>query len=268
MSSKIFSRMVWDFYAKNKRSFPWRETRNPYEILVSEIMLQQTQTHRVVPKYLGWLQQFPDIDALASAKLSEVLFAWNGLGYNRRAKFLWETAKLLLNMNKSEIPDNFKDLITLPGIGEYTANALLAFAYNKPTIVLETNIRTAIIHHFFAKQTEKVTDTQIKGVLAQVVDKKNPREWYYALMDYGSWLKSEGIDYFHQIKGHTKQSKFKGSERYVRGYLVRETLKIKELEIKAIIIPGYEQETIKKVANDLIQEGLLQASKPGYLSIV
>ena len=200
--------------------------------------------------------------------LAEVLLAWSGLGYNRRAKYLLESAKRIVGEYGGEVPRTYEELRQLPGIGEYTANALLAFAYNQPTIVLETNIRTAILHHFFENHQEKVSDSQLKEILANVLDKKNPRDWYYALMDYGNWLKSEGYDYFHQQKAHTKQKPFKGSERFVRGYLLREALKTKALKLESINLVGYTQEQIRKIAKNLVAEGLLQEKKPGILSVV
>lgn len=268
MTVSAFQKAILAFYSKNRRNFPWRETQDAYEIMVSELMLQQTQTQRVIPKYLTWLQLFPTVSALSEATLEQVLTAWNGLGYNRRAKFLWHAAQEVQRKNNGIVPNTADELRQLPGIGEYTANAILAFAFNQPTIVLETNIRTAILHHFFKDSVEKVSDKQIKDMLGQVIDKKNPRDWYYALMDYGSWLKSEGVDYFHKQKSYTKQKPFKGSERFVRGYLIRETLKLKTLNIKAVKIPGYEQKQIVKVASDLIKEGLLQEQKPGTVSVV
>jgi A/G-specific adenine glycosylase len=263
-----FSKLIKNFYTQNRRSFPWRDTSNPYAILVSEIMLQQTQTHRVVPKYLNWLDAFPNVNTLAKATLAEVLSAWSGLGYNRRGKYLWESAKQINQQFKGKVPETYKELRALPGVGEYTANAILAFAFNQPTIVLETNIRTALLHHFFSDSEQKVSDTQLKEVLSKVVDKKDPRNWYYALMDYGAWLKSEGYDYFHKQKQHTKQKSFKGSERFVRGYLLREALKFDELKIKEITLPGFSQEQIQKVADDLVQEDLLTKPKPGIIRVV
>ncbi len=229
-------------------------------------MLQQTQTHRVIPKYLAWLEQFPSVEELANSSLSDVLRLWSGLGYNRRAKFLWEAANKILEFKS--FPDTFEKLRELPGIGEYTANAVLAFAFNKPTIVIETNIRTAIIHHFFTERTEKVSDKEIKQILELVVSNEDPRNWYYALMDYGSWLKAEGIDHFHKQKSYSKQKPFKGSERFVRGYLLREVLQLEKLDISTVLLPGYSQETIQKVANDLVKEKLVNQVKTGIIGVV
>ncbi|MCC7304415.1 A/G-specific adenine glycosylase [bacterium] len=268
MRTSEFQKLIYDFFEKNHRTFPWRETQNPYEIMVSEIMLQQTQTLRVIPKYLDWLKKFPTTKKLANASLSEILLAWNGLGYNRRGKFLWEAGKYIESELQGRIPATFIELRKLPGIGEYTANAILAFAYNQSTIVVETNIRTVVLHHFFKDSVEKIRDQQIKTVLAKVIDKTDPRSWYYALMDYGNWLKSEGIDYFHKQKSYTKQKPFKGSERFVRGYLLRETLLLKKLDTTKVILPGYTQKNIKKVAQDLIREGLLKERSTDILTVV
>lgn len=266
-SNGLFIQTVKNTY-RNLRSFPWRDTSDPYAILVSEVMLQQTQTFRVVPKYLNWLELFPTAEALAQAKLSEVLAAWSGLGYNRRGKYLWESAKVIVDKFNGQIPRDYDQLRTLPGVGEYTANAVLTFAYNLPTVVLETNIRTALLHHFFADTSERISDTQLKEILATIVDKNDPRNWYYALMDYGAWLKSEGHDYFHKQKQHVKQKPFKGSERFVRGYLLRKSLEIRALEVRKVVIPGYTTEQIVKVAKDLSNEGLVKLSKTGILRVV
>jgi len=273
MRNQTFIKTVNEFFIKFRRSFPWRDTADPYAILVSEIMLQQTQTHRVVPKYINWLALFPTVQTLAKASLAEVLTTWSGLGYNRRGKYLWESAKIIVENFDGKIPSDYRQLRTLPGVGEYTANAVLAFAYNLPTIVLETNIRTALLHHFFADSDQKISDSRLKEILIQVIDKKDPRNWYYALMDYGAWLKTEGYDYFHKQKTHIKQKPFKGSERFVRGYLLRESLKLKEIKVKVlklsdVVLPGYTAEQIQKVADDLAREGLVLQPKPGILKVV
>lgn len=269
MIQESFIQTIWSHYSHNKRSFPWRETTDPYAILVSEVMLQQTQTQRVVIKYSEWLQRFPTIEALAQASLSEVLSSWSGLGYNRRGKYLWEAAQIIKDVYSGVFPNSVETLRKLPGIGEYTANAVLAFAFNQPTVVLETNIRTVILHHFFsASGDEKIADTDIKKILEAVVDKKNPREWYYALMDYGNWLKSEGHHHFHKQKQYVKQKPFKGSERYVRGYLLRETLANKKLYLKDMKLIGYSAAQIRKVAADLAKEGLLRQIGRTTLTIV
>ncbi len=216
-----FVEIVWEYYRRHGRHrLPWRRTKNPYRILVSEIMLQQTQVERVIPKYALFLKQFPTITALARAPLGEVLRAWQGLGYNRRAKMLHLCAQNIVNEYGGRFPKTHSALIALPGIGHYTAGAVIAFAYNEGISIIETNIRTAIIHRFFHDDTD-VPDTDIQKYVARTLDTENPREWYYALMDYGAHLKKTIGNQNSRSKHYTKQSTFKNSDRQIRGAIVR-----------------------------------------------
>lgn len=213
--------MVWNFYNTHERDFSWRRTRNPYHILVSEIMLQQTQTERVKKKYEEFISLFPTLHHLARAPLHTVLYAWQGLGYNRRALFLKHTAEIVDKQYHGHIPRDEKTLRTLPGIGKGTAGALCAFAFGIPTVFIETNIRRVYIRHFFTKR-KNISDTEILRCVEKTVDIKNPRDWYYALMDYGSFLgraekKNPNIRSMH----YQKQSPFKGSERELRGKILK-----------------------------------------------
>ncbi len=219
-----FSRTVWDFYSRHSRVLPWRETDNPYHILVSEVMLQQTQIQRVLPKYAEWLQNFPDIQTLAEASLSDVLSAWSGLGYNRRAKALKETAGVIASHYGGEVPVRVEDLRKLPGIGPYTAGAVYTFSTNKPSIIIETNIRAVYLYHFFSRRRETIHDKEILPVIAHTLDTKNPRYWYYALMDYGAWIKKTYGSLNAKSKHYMRQTPFKGSRREVRGKLLKEVL--------------------------------------------
>ena len=177
---KRFVATVYDFYQQHGRhTLPWRETYDPYHVWISEVMLQQTQVERVIPKYQAFLEIFPDIHTLAGASLSAVLIQWQGLGYNRRAKMLHACANEVVSSFSGKFPDTFNALTQLPGIGPYTAGALLAFAYNTPVPIIETNIRTAYIHHFFSEITE-VTDAKILQCIEKTLNKENPREWYWA----------------------------------------------------------------------------------------
>lgn len=219
MTNQAFRRLVWDHYKKQGRhALPWRRTRNAYKILVSEVMLQQTQVERVIPYYKAWVKRWPTARSLASAPLSDVLKAWQGLGYNRRAKALHECAKELAK--RTTFPKTKTELIKLPGIGDYTASAVLCFAYGQPELLMETNIRTAITHHFFADKKE-VHDAEIREVLASLASRENSRQWNLALMDYGAHLKRTGVKLNSKAKGYRKQSKFAGSDREVRGAIVR-----------------------------------------------
>lgn len=213
-----FRRLVWAYYKKHGRhNLPWRKTKDPYKILVSEIMLQQTQVERVLPFYKKFIKKFSTVKILAQAPLSEVLRSWQGLGYNRRAKMFHQAVRELASRKITAV----SELEELPGVGFYTARATAAFAFNKDVIFVETNIRTAIIHHFFPKK-KKVSDTEIEEILMQALPKGRAREWYNALMDYGAHLKRSGISYNARSRHHTKQSKFTGSLREARGAILRE----------------------------------------------
>jgi A/G-specific adenine glycosylase len=187
-----------------------------YPVLVSEIMLQQTQVDRVIPFYKRFMKQFPSAKALAAAPLGEVLVAWQGLGYNRRAKMLHQAAKVLAVRRVKTVTD----LETLPGVGPYTARAVAAFAFNIDTPVIETNIRTVIIHHFF-NDAKQVTDAEIENVLVEVLPLGRSREWYSALMDHGAYLKRQGISHNARSQSYSKQAKFAGSLREARGAILR-----------------------------------------------
>ncbi|MFI5260723.1 MAG: A/G-specific adenine glycosylase [Candidatus Paceibacteria bacterium] len=213
-----FRRIVWAHYKKSGRhSLPWRKTHDTYRVLVSEVMLQQTQVDRVIPLYTNFIKRFPIAAKLAAATLADVLKSWQGLGYNRRAKMLQQAAKQLA-VKKFRTPE---ELETLPGVGPYTARAVAAFAYGQDGIVIETNIRTAIIHHFFPERKEKISDAEIAEVLTAALPKGKAREWYSALMDYGAHLKRAGISHNVRTKSYAKQAKFTGSLREVRGAIVR-----------------------------------------------
>ncbi|OGG76533.1 hypothetical protein A2950_02105 [Candidatus Kaiserbacteria bacterium RIFCSPLOWO2_01_FULL_55_19] len=217
-----FRKIVWAFFEKNGRNaLPWRHTFSPYHILVSEIMLQQTQVQRVIPYYWKFLKKFPTVQRLANAPLSDVLKVWQGLGYNRRAQKLHRAAEEIVGHYRGSFPKTAEQIALLPGVGLYTAHAVAAFAFNRDGVFIETNIRTAIIHHFFGDK-EDVPDEQIMEVLEQVLPKGKAREWYSALMDYGASLKRSGISHNARSRTYTKQSPFTGSLREARGAILRE----------------------------------------------
>ncbi|MDO8742664.1 MAG: A/G-specific adenine glycosylase [bacterium] len=216
-----FRRVVWAHYKKSGRhDLPWRTNNDPYRILVSEVMLQQTQVDRVIPFYERFLKEFPTAADLARTPLSKVLKNWQGLGYNRRAKMLQQAAKDIVGRFENRFPQSVEEIESLSGVGPYTARAVAAFAFNQDVPVIETNVRTVIIHYFFPKK-KKVSDTEIEKILIQALPKKRSREWYSALMDYGSYLKRSGISHNARTKQYTKQSKFSGSLREVRGAILR-----------------------------------------------
>ena len=261
-STSEFVAYIWDFYEKNLRDLPWRKTKNPYFILLSEVMLQQTQVSRVIEKYRLFTKQFPTVKDLASAPLSQVLIAWQGLGYNRRAKFLHTTAKIIHKKFAGIVPSDLEQLLSLPGIGKNTAGSLQAFCFQIPSVFIETNIRRVFIHHFFADATD-VSDLQLLPLIAETVDKKNPREWYYALMDYGAYLgktlpKNPNV----KSKSYAKQSRFEGSKRQIRGGIIRELTRKKTCSLTQFKknIKG-DLSGLESIISRLVQEGMIIQNK-------
>ena len=205
------------------RQMPWRHIDDPYRIAVSEIMLQQTQVDRVRVKYAQFLERFPTLESLAAAPLADVLRVWQGLGYNRRAKFLKSMAQIIVSTYGGDFPRDPSVLKTLPGIGPGTAGSISAFAFNAPSVFIETNIRRVFIHFFFSNQA-KVADKDILPLVARTVDVRRAREWYYALMDYGTLLAKTQINPNRRSKHYARQSRFEGSDRQVRGKILKELL--------------------------------------------
>ncbi len=219
MTDAEFQETVWTYWREHGRQgLPWREDPSPYNVAVSELMLQQTQVDRVVPKFLEFVERFPDFPTLADASLSDVLVAWQGLGYNRRAKYLHELAKEVAGLGA--LPDTLEELVKLPGIGINTAGAILAYAFDRPVVYIETNIRTVYLHHFFADRFD-VDDKELLPIVERTLDQDEPRAWYSALMDYGTYLKKQGFGRNNASKHYKKQSKFEGSVRQVRGAILR-----------------------------------------------
>src|SRR4051812_18602549 len=223
MNSKIseFQKEVTKHWKKNGRhKLPWRKTSDPYKILVSEMMLQQTQVDRVIPYYKNFLKKYPSVQKLAKAKLSDVLKLWSGLGYNRRAKYLRDVAMRVVEIHKGKLPRKYEELRKLPGIGDYTARAVRVFAFNEGDALLETNIRTAFTHHFF-EGVKNIQDKELLPVILNAAKGQDPREWHWALMDYGAYLKKSGVRINAKSAHYTKQSPFEGSMRQLRGRLLR-----------------------------------------------
>lgn len=219
-------------------------------------MLQQTQVERVVPFYKNFLKKFPTAKRLAGAPLAEVLRAWQGLGYNRRAKMLQLAAREVVRLGK--FPKSVEELEELSGVGPYTARAVAAFAYNQDVIFVETNIRTAVIHHFFPGK-KKVSDTQVVKVLEEVFPRGRSREWYAALMDYGAHLKRGGVQINKKSKHYAKQSKFVGSGREARGALLRDLARGSRSEARLVGLLGTERKSQLQLAlQALLAEGLIQ----------
>lgn len=219
-----FRAAVAEHYLAHRRDMPWRETRDPYAVFVSEVMLQQTQVSRVLPKYEEWLASFPDFEALAAAPLAMVLEAWSGLGYNRRAVAIKRSAEIVIREHGGELPRDPSVLATLPGIGAATACAVVTYAYGEFAPFIETNVRATVLHHFFA-DADGVTDRELAPIVEATWDRDDPRSWGYALMDYGSWLKREFPNPSRRSMHHTRQSQFEGSDRQARGAFLRSLMR-------------------------------------------
>ncbi len=262
-----FFTTLWDYYDQNHRDLPWRTpepdgTFDPYKILISEVMLQQTQVPRVIAKYHAFLQIFPDVPTLAQASLAEVLRVWSGLGYNRRAKYVWQAANQI--NQSSQFPHDLAGLTALPGVGKNTAGAILAYAYNQPAVFVETNIRTVLIYHFFSDRHD-VTDVEITAILNDILQHPNirsPREFYWGIMDYGTYLKSVVTNPGRMSKHYTKQSVFKGSKRQVRGQVLR-LLGDKPLT-KRQIMSLIQDQRLESVLTDLVNENLISYRRKTY----
>jgi A/G-specific adenine glycosylase len=220
---------VWAYYKANGRhDLPWRQPGkhgfDPYAIMVSEVMLQQTQVSRAIVKYAEFLAAFPTVAHLAKAPLADVLRVWSGLGYNRRAKFLWQAAQAIQSQG-GVFPKTAGELVQLPGVGVNTAGAIAAYAFDRPVVFIETNIRTVFIHHFF-EDHDDITDKQLTPYIEQALQHSGAsgqaaREWYWALMDYGTHIKQVVGNASRRSKTYTKQSAFQGSRRQIRGHVLR-----------------------------------------------
>lgn len=283
-----FRKVVYSYYSRyGRHELPWRNTRSPYRIVVSEFMLQQTQVARVRGRYAQWLDLFPDFEALAAAPLREVLAAWSGLGYNRRARFLHELAKRVCEEYGGRLPADIDSLRTLPGVGEYTAAAIAAFAYEIPVACVETNIRRALIYAFFSVDVDyapqrvsaavspgwpevaegvsarrplgRVHDREIRGVANAVLDRDEPRRWNFALMDWGAMIGANTENPNRHSAHYTRQSRFAGSRREVRGAIIRSLSQLSGASVTELSsINGLTSDRLESALSDLAREGLIE----------
>ena len=259
-----FIHTIHDYYATRGRTFCWREDINPYRVLVSEIMLQQTQVERVLGKYPLFIETFPDFQTLAEASLKDVLSLWQGLGYNRRAANLWKTAQKVVQEYKGELPEEQDELVRLPGIGHATAGAIAAFAFDKPVVFIETNIRRVFINFFFQDRTE-VEDREILPLVELTLDHKHPRQWYYALMDYGAMLGRQTSNPNRRSAHYTKQTAFEGSDRQVRGRIIRALLDKGTVTGRRLFSQlNIEDQRLRRILAGLEQDGLIARRGNSY----
>jgi A/G-specific adenine glycosylase len=240
---------------------PWRFSRSPYRVLVSEIMLQQTGINRVRAKYSPFLRAFPSFRKLARAGVADVLAAWKGLGYNRRALALLATAHIISETHGGRLPRSLAELEALPGIGRATASAVLVYAFNMPLPFIETNVRRVYLHFFFPDESG-VPDNRILPLVDLTMDRKNPREWFYALMDYGAMLASAGQNANRQSARYRKQPAFEGSKRQLRGRILEAMLSLgsgtRADIMKAL---GIRDGRLDECLRALVDEGFLYASR-------
>jgi A/G-specific adenine glycosylase len=243
---------------------PWRETTDPYQILVSEIMLQQTQVERVLKKFPEFIRSFPDFGTLAAAPLADILAVWQGMGYNRRAIALQKCAIRVMQDYQGRVPDDSETLATFPGIGRATAGSIAAFAFNIPVVFIETNIRRVFIHFFFPASAT-VGDTEILPLVEQTLYRKNPRIWYWALMDLGASLKNSVSNPNRRSAHYSRQSPFIGSDRKIRGSILRILLEEHFMEdFDFGIRLGEDPVRVKKILVALESEGFIQQTDYGY----
>jgi A/G-specific adenine glycosylase len=263
---RSFRKEIYRYFKNSGRVLPWRNTLDPYRILVSEIMLQQTQVDRVIKKYDEFIVAFPNFSSLESASLARLYSVWQGLGYNRRVLALKKIAQSVVREYEGRLPGTVERLSSLPGIGPATAASICAFAFNQPMIFIETNIRTVYIHWFF-KRRKVVDDVEIAALVEKTLDKQNPRRWYSALMDYGAMLKKRYPNPSRKSASYTKQSPFQGSRRQLRGKLLGILLaNPKQTENFLVRNLGKEKtELMHEILSELVREGMIKRENGKYL---
>jgi len=254
---RLFQKKICDYYDAQARDLPWRKGMNPYRVLVSEIMLQQTQVERVIKKYREFLAAFPDFPTLAKAPNTKLLKVWSGMGYNRRALSLKALAQKIMSEYQGRLPSGPEKLIALPGIGKYTAGAVSAFAFNKSVVFMDTNIRRVYIHEFF-QDRENIHDDELIPFVEQTMDRVNPRKWYNALMDYGTMLKQMHVNSNRKSVHYVRQSPFENSNRQVRGKILKAIVGRSSLTTAQIVkATGIKPERIQKNLTQLSKEGFI-----------
>ncbi len=261
---RSFRKKVLAHYAAHGRDLPWRKRVTPYRVLVSEIMLQQTQVDRVIVKFREFLAAFPDFRSLAQAPNAKLLRVWSGMGYNRRALALKALARKVLDAHQGRLPSDPETLRTLPGIGPYTAGAVAAFAFNKPVIFMDTNVRRVFIHEFFP-EGRNIRDEELLPLLARALPTDNSSTWYNALMDYGTMLKQRHGNPNTRSAHYTRQSPFANSNRQVRGAILKALLQGPPLTaLRIVALTAMDAQRVKKNLEQMEQEGFINKKGRTY----
>lgn len=280
---RVFRRLLLGWYRVHRRTLPWRGIRDPYGILVSEIMLQQTQVDRVIPKYLDFLKRFPTISALARASRADVIRAWSGLGYNRRAIHLHKAAQIIRKEYKGRIPQDAECLRSLPGIGPYTANAILSFSFHRRVAAVDTNQQRVVGRFFVGVQAKQKA---VERISSELIPQEHGDVWNHALMDFGALVcrssprcaecpLRQGCRAYPAVLKPRKQKRsaerFFGSDRYIRGRIIeklRQMKKGKMLSYEMLIselraLPSFRSARINRVLRGLGEEGFLESRGAG-----
>lgn len=255
---RAFQRLVLAHYRKHRRDLPWRHGRTPYRVAVVEIMLQQTQVPRVVPKFREFVKKFPSWKSLAASSQAELLATWSGLGYNRRALLLHKLAQAVVQDHSGKLPRTVEQLRELPGLGHATAAAISVYAFGQPQAFIETNVRAVLLHHFFPGK-KNVPDSKVWPLIHATLDRRDPIRWYSALMDYGTWLKRQVVNPSRQSKHYAKHSPFVGSSRQLRGQVLKAVLaagSITSVDLRKHL-PKVEPKRLNEAVGKLIAEGFL-----------
>jgi len=277
-----FKEAVLSNYRQQGRKFPWHYT-DPWGVMVSEFMLQQTRAERVIPYWENWMKLWPRPEALADASMETALRAWSGLGYNRRCRYLKESAAIIVNENGGRVPETPQALLSLPGVGPYMSSAIACFAYNFPAVFIETNIRSAVIHCFFPSRDD-VRDSEIIPILEAALDRNvpqpspkpsvrehrkgsplDPRTWHYALMDYGAFLKSTTTNPSRRSAHYTRQSPFNGSFRQARGKVIKALVSMGQCSAEELkLASGLEEQKLYDVLEKLKEESFVAEDGGSY----
>ncbi len=256
-----FQEMIFTWWDTNRRDLPWRRTEDPYRILVSEVMLQQTQVSRVLPKYDEFIKRYPTVHDLARAPAADVLRTWQGMGYNRRALYLKKTAEAVITTYGGTFPKDETLLTKLPGLGTYTARAILVFAFGRNVATVDTNIRKIITHFFFKDRPQK--EEVIQAAADQLLPLDKSWEWHQALMDYGALELNKFKRPDPPAGGRGTSIPFRNSDRFYRGRIID---RLREGDAAKALLVEELSKTYQK-DTEFIEKILLGLSKDGLLTL-